>query len=84
MRMLRMRGRVRVPRGESVCVRRTRVRARPSSSVVDGVGHNRGSVGNCVVSHDGGSVHSVVGKRGGVVDGVGNNRGSVRLTVSRQ
>merc|ERR1719150_2358974 len=49
--------------------------------VVDSVGHNRGSVGNCVVSHDGGSVHSVVGKRGGVVDGVRDNWGSVSNSV---
>merc|ERR1719150_1286332 len=49
--------------------------------VVDSVGHNRGSVGNCVVSHDGGSVHSVVGKRGGVVDGVRDNWGSVCNSV---
>ena len=56
-------------------------------SVVDGVGHNRGSVGNCVVSHDGGSVHSVVGKRGGVhkrggvVDGMRDDWGSVCNSV---
>merc|ERR1719422_2299533 len=49
--------------------------------------HNRGSVGNCVVSHDGGSVHSVVGKRGGVhkrggvVDGVRDDWGSVCNSV---
>ena len=55
--------------------------------VVDSVGHNRGSVGNCVVSHDGGSVHSVVGKRGGVhkrggvVDGVRDDWGSVSNSV---
>merc|ERR1719225_2620612 len=49
--------------------------------VVDSVGHNRGSVGNCVVSHDGGSVHSVVGKRGGVVDCVRDDWGSVSNSV---
>merc|ERR1719361_1073765 len=50
-------------------------------SVMDGVGHDRGSVGNCVVSHNGGSVHSVVGKRGGVVDGVRDDWGSVSNSV---
>ena len=55
--------------------------------MVDSVGHNRGSVGNCVVSHDGGSVDSVVGerggvhKRGGVVDGVRDDWGSVSNSV---